>query len=166
MVPKLENPEYMYELRSVADNIVRERWMHSEVHAPTRTEGVESYKVPDGSDGVQPPLVAHPANDEDSIHVGPAFNIPMTQEKSLEDLPSQLDFDWQDSVPPGPSTSSAIARNLDEELHVSCTPATEPADTHSDTNKFAEVSQIAQEAVMVATQIDITTHGAADASSV
>lgn len=131
MVPSLEQPEYMLELRNVAENIVRERCTHSEVHAPTCTEGVESYKVPDGSDGAQHPLAAHPVTDEDSIHVGAAIDLP-----------------------PGPCTSTATARNLVEELDVVSCPASVPLDTHVDTNKFAEVSQIAQEAVMIATQVD------------
>lgn len=128
--------------------------MHSEVTMPSRTEGVECYKGPDVLDTLETPQVAHPANVEDSMHVGPAFHIPMTQEKSLHDLPSQLDFDFQDSLPHVSSASTATARSLVEELDVVSTPSCVPSDTNVEENKFGEVCNIAQEAAMVATQVD------------
>ena len=73
----------------------------------------------------------------------------------MEDLPSQLDFEW--SATPGPSVAPSIARNLREELDVANTPAIGASPTRQDMENFAEVSQIAQEAVMDATQ-----HGAPD----
>ena len=152
MVPSLERPEYMYELRGVAENIVRERIKHSEVSP--HTESLESYKPHAASDGVDPPLDAHPPRDEDSIHVGPAFHIPMTKVNELQDLPSQIDFDWQASAPPGPVTTSATARNLGEELDVVSTPASMALPSRVDENKFVEVSAIALEAVLVATQVE------------
>lgn len=47
MVPPLERSEYMYELRNIADNIVRERLEHSEVHPPVHNgpETFDSGKV-------------------------------------------------------------------------------------------------------------------------
>ena len=154
MVHPLEHPEYMYELRNVAENIAGERIKHSEVHTSPHIQSLESDKVPSASDGVEPPLDANPPHDEDSIHVGPAFHIPMTQEKSLQDLPSQIDFDWQDSVPPGPVTTCATARNLVEELDVVSTPASVALPSHVDENNFVEVATIAEEAVIVATQVE------------
>jgi hypothetical protein len=125
MVPSLERPKYMYELRQIADNIVREQCKHSELHEdlhfPTHTEGGPSYKVPEGSEFGHSPVRAaskdSPSQAQDS-HVGPAFHIPMTQEKSLEDLPSQMDFDWQESASPCPSAAPTTARSLGEELDV------------------------------------------------
>jgi len=38
-----------------------------------------------------------PYTDADA-HIGPTWHIPMTEENSLQNLPSQLDLDWQDSV--------------------------------------------------------------------
>lgn len=62
----------------------------------------------------------------------------MTQDKTLEDLPSQLDFDWQDSVSPNPTpvvaAPSVVAPNVTE------------------INAFVMVSQIAAKAVKDATQ--------------
>ena len=112
MVPSLERTEYMLELRGIADNIVRERLEHSEVHPLTHSgpaaddsscevaqshpespthigTSVETHSVVDGKESQRMP---------GDVDVEPAFHIPMTQAKSLEDLPSQLDFDWQDSV--------------------------------------------------------------------
>ena len=74
----------------------------------------------------------------------------MTQEKTLLELPSQLDFDWQESATQGPSIAPPAAQNPVEEV-----------------DTFVLVSQIAQEAVMDATQgppSTLTTR-TADASS-
>ena len=70
----------------------------------------------------------------------------MTQGKSLEDLPSQLDFDWQDSVTPGTNSALASAQTRGE----SPERAVQPIDVELDA--FAGISQIAHEAVMDATQ--------------
>jgi hypothetical protein len=37
MVPSMERSEYMYELRNIADNIVRERLQHAEMHPTAQT---------------------------------------------------------------------------------------------------------------------------------
>ena len=57
MVPSLERSEYMYELRNIAENIVMERCKNSEVHLPTHTEYVESYKVADADQDSRPKAV-------------------------------------------------------------------------------------------------------------
>jgi hypothetical protein len=67
MVPSLERTEYMYELHNIAKNIVKERCKHSEVHPPTHTGGIESHKVADASEDVQPPVDPHRADDSPSI---------------------------------------------------------------------------------------------------
>jgi len=156
MVPSLENPEYMYELRGIAENIVRERCKHSELHSDSRfsshTEAGPSYNVAEGEEYIDPLVDAGPAKDSSShakdSHIGPAFHIPMTQEKSLQDLPSQLDFDWQDSATPCPMSGTTTARNLGEELDVVSTPAVAASPIRVQVDTFVEVSQIAQEAVM------------------
>ena len=160
MVPSLERSEYMEELRNIADNIVRERLEHSEVHPvahsgpPTdasSSEVAQSHpQTPTnigtsgkavGSEDVLPSLETHSAD------VGPVFLIPMTQAKSLEDLPSQLDFDWQDLVSPNPTPALGTAQNLGGQLDGVGTPRSGavPIDVGVDT--FVEVSQIAHEAV-------------------
>ena len=63
----------------------------------------------------------------------------MTQDKSLEELPSQLDFDWQDSV--SPKSTPAVSE------------ATDVAPKHPKESADVEVSQIAQEAVVHTTQL-------------
>ena len=172
MVPSLECTEYMYKLQEIANNIVRECCKHAEVHLPTHTGGVDSCKVLDASDDVEPPVEPHGADDSPSqhgdMHVGPAFHIPMTQEKTLLDLPNQLDFDWQESKSHGPSIAPATAQNLGEELDVANTPLNAALLVHVEVDTFVQVSQIAHEAVMDATQqpfITITTN-TADASNV
>ena len=129
MVPPVERSEYLCELRNIADNIVREQWEHSEVHPPGQSvaDPLEHVEVqesfPDSSANLATP-------------VGPAFHIPMTQDKTLEELPSQIDFEWQDSVStiltPAPATAATTAEA--------------PKDIED--NSFAEVSQIAEEAVV------------------
>jgi hypothetical protein len=76
----------------------------------------------------------------------------MTQVKSLEDLPSQLDFDWQDSVSPNPAPAPTRARSLGGELDVVGTPQTSVLPMEVDVDTFEEIAEIAQEAVAVATQ--------------
>jgi len=170
LVPPRYQTEYLYELRLIAENISRERGLHSEVHPPVATivpehaphcePHVTGASDPDNICNVstpQAPVDGQPevdsgskenTGDAPSADVGPAWlNISMTQEKSLQDLPSQLDLDWQDSVLPTPMPSLA-ARNTGEELEGS-SPNVEPPIV---VDTFAEVSQIAQEAVMGATQ--------------
>jgi hypothetical protein len=93
----------MYELHGIAENIVIERCKHLEVRPNTHTGGGESYKEADGEQDVQPPKEPHTAMDSPTVagdvHVEPVFHIPMTQEKTLQELPSQLDFDWTESTP-------------------------------------------------------------------
>jgi len=93
-------------------------------HGPDE-RGDEQESFPDGSGNLGTPL-------------GPAFHIPMTQDKTLEDLPSQIDFEWQDSVCPLPTPA------------VRTTPAAAP--TGPENIELLEVSQIAQEAVVNLTQ--------------
>jgi hypothetical protein len=173
MVPSLERAEYLEDLRNLADNIVRDRLEHSDVHplahgmprtpasscevaqsnpqSPTY-RGASSKVV--GSDVMIPSVealsgvVEESQQEQGDVDVGPAFHIPMTQAKSLEDLPSQLDFDWQDSVLANPTPAVGAARNLDGELEHVGTPRTVAAALDAGMDTFVEVSQIAQEAVM------------------
>ena len=163
MVPSLERTEYLEEVRNIVDNIVRERLEHSEVlpasHSTPVAE-VTSCAVPQ-ADSQSPcsistagnpgaacdvqPRGEPPAAEDTRQHVGPAFDIPMTQGKSLEDLPSQLDFEWQDSVSPNSTPAHVTARSLGGELDVVGTSRPITVDT------FVQVSQIAREAVLDAT---------------
>lgn len=122
MIPSLERSPFIDELRNIADNLVRERLEQTEVQPPVQYgpqtqdpgEVQESFREScanlgnaDRSEVDQPPPQSTPATmDSPSTPVGlqaiPSFVIPMTQEKTLEDLPSQMDFDWQDSVSPNP----------------------------------------------------------------
>ncbi len=76
----------------------------------------------------------------------------MTQGKRLEDLPSQLEFEWQDSVSLNSTPAHVTTRSLGGELDVVGTPrpTPEPEDLNADT--FLQVSKIAHEAVVNATQ--------------
>jgi hypothetical protein len=172
LVPPHYPTEYLFELRCVAENISRERGLHSEVHPPASTlvpqqapqcepqvtdaiasDGICNVGTSEAS-GVEQPAV-DPESKENAgnapssgadAHIGPAWlNIPMTQEKSLQDLPSQLDLDWQDLVLPTPMPSLA-ARNPGEELEV--VGSTQNVEPPVVVDTFAEVSQIAQEAVV------------------
>jgi hypothetical protein len=159
MVPPLERPEYMLELRNIAENIARERLEHSEVHPPAqgepqideRADVQESCRESSAhlgnaevSEVEQPdPRTMRVSIDSPSTpEAMPAFVIPMTQEKSLEELPSQLDFDWQDSVSsnPTPAGTGAVVAAASE-----ANPKVMEVDT------FVLVSQIAEEAVKNAT---------------
>jgi hypothetical protein len=163
----------MLELRGIAENIVRERLEHAEVHPLTHggpaiddssCEVAQSHHespTPIGSSAkaavaehVLPSVEPHsPVDGKESrrmpaeVDVEPVFHIPMMQARSLEDLPNQLDFDWQDSVSQIATPAPNAARNLDGELDGVGTPrsAVEPILTPMDT--FVEVSQIAEEAV-------------------
>ena len=156
MVPLLERGEYMYELRNIAENIVRERLEHFSVHPPVhsgphtfQTGEVqescrESSAIPGNAEASEvpqpPPDSTHAAIDFSSTPGGsqaiPAFHIPMTQERTLEGLPSQMDFDWSASPIPTPAMAAATA--------------VPPKVT--EVNAFVMVSQIAEEAVKNATQ--------------
>lgn len=131
MVPPVERSDSMYEIRNMSDNIAKERCEHSEVQPPGQNGGECEDRV-----DVHQPVPESVGNL--ATTVGPAFHIPMTQDKTLEELPSQLDFDWQDSVSPKgtPAVPTAMA--------------VAPKDPEE--SAFVEVSQIAHEAVVHATQ--------------
>jgi hypothetical protein len=73
----------------------------------------------------------------------PAFVIPMTQEKTLEGLPSQLDFEWTESVSTNPTPAVVDA--------AVAAPSVGNAEV-MEVDAFVLVSQIAEEAVKDATQ--------------
>ena len=153
-MPQLERSEYLCELRNIAENIVRERLEHSEVHPPAqgepdieeRADVQESCRESsanlgnaDASEDEHPPpqttgvTMDSPCTPE----AMPAFVIPMTQEKTLEELPSQLD-----SVSPNPTLAvvgAAVAVASVANTNV------------MEVNAFVLVSQIAGEAVKNAT---------------
>lgn len=155
MVPPQERSDYMYELRNIAENIVRERLEHFSslppVHSGPHKFQVgevnescrESSAIPgnaEASEVPQPPPHSTQAAFDFSEAPGgsqaiPAFHIPMTQERILEGLPSQMDFDWSASPIPTPAVPAA-----------SVVP---PQVT--EVNAFVMVSQIADEAVKKAT---------------
>lgn len=174
-------PEYLYELRAIAENIGRERVQESDVHKPKTTfQEVNTHhseqqvtnastantscnpSIPEASEVVRPvvepesKLMANDSPSADVGHVGPAWHIPMTQERSLEDLPSQLDLDWQDSVSSTPTPSPA-ATQVPQRLNANdlgaggSSEVVEPQVVLA-VDTFAEVSQIAAEVVMAATQ--------------
>ena len=95
--------------------------------------------------------VVQPSVEPRAADVGPTFHIPMSQVSSLEDLHSQLDFEWQDSVSVNPTPILGTTRNLGGELKVNGTPRNTavPKDVGLDT--FVEVLQIGQEAARDAT---------------
>lgn len=131
MVPPVEPSEYLEELRNHAETVSRERMEQSELHPPGLSghEPVECSEeqesFPEGPGNLGTPL-------------GPAFHIPMTQDRTLEELPSQIDIEWQDSVSPLPASA------------LGTTAAAAPA--YPQDSEFVEVSQIAQEAVVQASQ--------------
>lgn len=159
MVPATERSEFMYELRGIAENVVRERLEHLQVHPPVRRghgpfkrckvqesfrESTDNLGVADASEAEQPPPHSpHGTSDSTSTPTDsqavPAFVIPMTQEKTLQELPSQLDFEWHDYVAPDPTPVVAAA---------SVVPPIDP-----DVNSFEQVSQISSEAVKNATEV-------------
>ena len=175
LVPPREPTEYLYDLRALAENISRDRCMHLEVHPTAPPEYLQQCEPEvtnaTNSDNicnvgtpatlgvvqvvdVQPQSKENvPSTDAEDVpstdaetDIGPAWHIPMTQEKSLQDLPSQLDVDWQDSVLPTPMPSLVAVRNLSSELDV--VGSTQNVEPPVVLDTFAEVSQIAQEAVM------------------
>lgn len=172
MVPSLDRTEFMDEIRSVADNMVRGTLEQAEMHpiahstptadvtscdeaqltppspASTGTHGKAGGREDDA--GNSPSAQAPSAHGVDPV--GPAFHIPMTQSKSLEELPSQLDFEWQDAVSPNSTPAQVTARNLGGELDVVGTSRLGTVSQGADVGAFLEVSQIAHEAVHDATQ--------------
>lgn len=116
MVPLVERSAYMYELRNIAENMVQKQWTHLEVQPPPRS--------------------GHECRADQPV--GPAFHIPMTQDKSLEELPSQMDFERQDSV--SPKGTPAVPEDTDV------------APKHTQESADVEVSQLAQEADVHTTQ--------------
>ena len=174
MVPSLERSEYMYELREIGDNIARERCKQAEVNLGLDTGVADGCKVADAADVVEPGVAPTVTDDSPSqredVDVGPAFHIPMTQEKTLGDLPSQLDFDWQESESQGPRIATSSARNIGEDLDGASTTFNPALPGDMQVESFVQVSQIAHEAVMDATTdvqpfSPITTNSA-DASNV
>lgn len=146
MVPSLERGEYMYELREIASNISRELCKHAEVDLGLDRGGPDSCKVADAPVDVEPPVEPHAAEDSPShpgdVEVGPAFHIPMTQEKTLLDLPSQLDFDWQEQASQGPGIAPAIARNLGEQLDEASTPVNAALPIDVQVDEFVQVRKL------------------------
>ena len=142
MVPPRVRSEYMYELRLIAENIVRERLENFD--PVERYKAQETFHESSGNLGnaaasvVEQPQPLSPHAQMDSTTAGdsqaiPAFHIPMSQAKGLEELPSQLDFEWQDSVCPNPTPVVAEA--------------SVEAPIAMETDAFVLVSQIASEAV-------------------
>jgi hypothetical protein len=178
MVPPPEPTEYLYELRAIAENINRERGHHSELH-PEVANLYEAYivdsevqvtnasnadtcrgvDIPEAAEVVQPRVEpdsnqnGEEADGRDAgVQAGPAREIPMTQAKSLEDLPSQLDLECQDSASLTPNPSHEATRNLGQELEAVASSPVHDVAVVVEVDTFAEVSQIAQEVVMDATQ--------------
>ena len=160
MVPSLERTERMEELRNVADNIVRERSEHAEVvpvgHSRPRTDNSFSdmaqtdigQSVTAAASEAQSDVAEESQRARVEVDVGPALQIPMTQAKSLEELPSQLVFDWQNSEEPNPTPALGAARNLDDQLDGVGTPRSVPATVDEGIDPFQEISQITHDAVM------------------
>lgn len=173
MVPPPVPTEFLYDLRAIAENVSRDRCVQWEVHPPKATDSevvvpVGEVEVTNATNSVAvckpqvaevadvaPPLVepesiVHVTNSlspDPAVHVSPAFDIPMTQERSLQDLPSQLDVDWTESVAPTPTPSLAATRNLGEALEaVGSSQRVDTAVLMPD-DAFVVVSQIAREAV-------------------
>ena len=175
MVPTPKPTEYLYELRAVAENISSSRSDQWEVHPPkavqleadvrggedevsnaNNSDNVDIVGRPTAAEVAQPllePECGQNAQKSPSadpvVNVGPAWQIPMTQEGSLQDLPSQLDLDWQDSITPTPSL--AATRNLGEELDAVVSSQVIETAVVMPVDAFVEVSQIAKEAVTDAT---------------
>ena len=109
MVSPQEPTEYLYKLRAIAKNIIKEHCEHSEVHPPEPThhkadvhhceveatntsnsDNICKLSMPQASEVVQrsvEPQSQDDAKDTPSTHVdmhaGSAWYIPMTQERSL-----------------------------------------------------------------------------------
>lgn len=158
MVPSRERTEYMYELRNIAENIVRERLEHLDLHPPVHTrpetfqcgemqevEHANSGNVGSAEAPLDEQTRSHslgPAMDSPSAPVGsqamPAFPKAMTQDRSLDDLPSQMDFDWQVSQSLNPTPGVGPAGDVPSNV--------------KEVNEFVLVSQIAEEVVKDATE--------------
>jgi hypothetical protein len=158
MAPPQNLAEYLYEIRAFAECVVKELCEILEVLPPTPTQhdaDVHRYEVEATNDtnvdntskadvvtDVHPPM---------KPHVGPAWHILRTQDKTLQDLPSQVVIDWQDSVSPTPSPSLKVPQNLAKDLDVVGKSHTAEPVVVVAVDTFAEVSQIAEEVVMNAT---------------
>jgi hypothetical protein len=177
LVPVREPYEFVCDLRALAENISRERCIQWDPHPPkavhrevdvaevdvevtiASTPEVEAIASTPKPAQVTPPAgetmsevrVTNSPSTDAGVNVGPAWHIPMTQ--ALQELPSQLDVDWPDSVALTPTPSNGTTRNLVEELDA--VGASQPVDTPIviPLSAFVEVSQIAQKAVTDATSI-------------
>ena len=145
----------MYELRNIAENIVRERLDHFSVQHPVHSfqrgevqvsfhENEDMAGNASASEDPQPPPHEHAPIDFSSTPGGsqdiPAYHIQMTQKRFLEALPSQVDFDWSSSPIPTPAVATVAAASVTEPPQV------------TEVHAFEMVSQIAEEAVKEATQ--------------
>jgi hypothetical protein len=127
MVPPQEPAEYLYELRVISDNIVRERCETSEVHPPT------------------------PSQHEADEHTCEVDSTNVTDVGNTSNL-SPVALDWKDLVFPTPSTSLNAADPLAEEVDLAGRSQDVEPPVVVALDKFAEVCEIAEEAVIDATQ--------------
>lgn len=128
MVEAQEPAEYVYELRAIAENIGRERCETSEVPPPAPTQ-----HEPD----------VHTCEVDSTNVSGPNVN-------NTSNL-SQVTLDWKDLVFPTPGTSLNAVGALAKEVDVpGKSQVIEPAVAVA-VDTFAEVCEIADEAVIDAT---------------
>ena len=127
MVPSQEPAEYLYELRAISENIVRERCEISEVHPPTPSE--------------------HEADEH-------TCEVDATNVKDVGNTSNlgPVALDWKDLVFPTPSTSLNAADPLAEEVDLAGKSQDVEPPVAVALDKFAEVCEIAEEAVIDATQ--------------
>jgi hypothetical protein len=112
---------------AIAKNIFRERCETSEVHPPT------------------------PCQHEADVHPCEVEATNVTNVGNTSNL-SQVALDWKDLVSPTPNPSFKAAGELAEELDVVGKSQTVEPPVTVALDTFAEVSQIAKEAVIDATQ--------------
>ena len=173
MLPPPEPTEFLYEIRVVAENIGTLRCSQSEVHPPecqqpevvahvpdvevtnaSNSNNVCTLGTPQAAESAETlvernsvqNMLKSPSTDP-GVNDAHAWVIPMTQERSLHDLPSQMELDWQDSVTTTPTPSLAATRNLGEALEAVGSERVVEPEVVLPVDAFAEVSQIAQEAV-------------------
>ena len=151
----------MYELRALSENVVREHGETLEVHPPTpiqneaamhgcKVEATNTTNVGNTSKTYVVKdlqlLMETQSNAEHSVsmhayvHVGSAWYILMIQDKTLQDLPSQVELDWQDSVSFLINLSFNAAQNLAENLDVVGKSQTAELSVVVAVGTFAEVS--------------------------